>query len=491
MTFTLFSVAILFLFATVAVIEIRRAVTHGFEKTLISLGSLIFSAIFSLIVSPLLADCVVGSIMDSFIRSIYGYRDLINNYPSYDYLIRVAMSSILSTVIFVILFFIVKGIVSLIVAKCIRKVIEENRVREDKVSSSFVEKNEKILNVALGLVCAVFISMVITSPFMGAFNIVKKGINIAETVSPTVWQDARIYEHEVDKLEGYSNDIVGNLLYECGGKYMFRAAARANAYGETVYLMSELDALEDVVDRFFDVYPFLQNQSTSTFEDSENLVLLKKDLNKLKMTRGVLADYISECSEAWLDGYLYFLIKKPMSKTPLQPLTDEMLRATCYTDRYNVMDNLGTIIDLYSVMIQYGTSGVSNNGSQDAMSLIQHTDVVNTIDQILKNNPSMQHIDSSVLSMSLMRKYFAELNYNQDYYSFVENLNDSIITVQQRGYGSSEERSTVFASYLTRYLKDFDVQFTDDIIKDIGDYILNYFDGRQPTAEELDYLFRQ
>ena len=180
-----------------------------------------------------------------------------------------------------------------------------------------------------------------------------------------------------------------------------------------------------------------------------------------------------------------------MSKTPLEPLTDEMLRAACYTDRYNVMDNLGTIIDLYSVMIQYGTSGVSNNGSQDAMSLIQHTDVVNTIDQILKNNPSMQHIDSSILSMSLMRKYFAELNYNQDYYSFVENLNDSIITVQQRGYGSSEERSTVFASYLTRYLKDFDVQFTDDIIKDIGDYILNYFDGRHPTVEELDYLFRQ
>ena len=125
------------------------------------------------------------------------------------------------------------------------------------------------------------------------------------------------------------------------------------------------------------------------------------------------------------------------------------------------------------------------------MDLIQNTDVVSAIDEILKNNPSMEHIDSSVLALDLMRSYFAELNYNQNYYTFLENLADSIVSVQKRGYGSQEEKSTVLLNYMNKHLKDFDVQFTQEIIKDVGDYILNRYSGSSPTVDDLDYLFRQ
>ena len=491
MTFTLFSVAIIFLFVTIAAIEIYRANSRGYVKTLISLGSLLFSALFSLIISPILSGSATGLVMDLVVRPIREYKDMIRAYQSFDALIEAAVSGVLSAVVFVILFFIVKWIVSAIVSKILKSIVADANYSDNKVRSSFLEKNERLISTTLGVVCAVFITMVVTSPLMGALDVVGKGIRLAETGSSTVWEDAGIYEYEVDDLEKYSNDIVGNIFYECGGKFLFRASARTEIYGKTVYLMNEIDTIEEVLHNFLDVYPILRNPSDATPEGINSLNTLRKNVYKLNLTRGIIADYFSECSEAWLDGYLYFLIRKPTSRTPLEPLIDDVLNVCRYSDETNVQNNISTIIGVYVIMIETDIMSVSKMKPQEIMYALEDRGIIDELDAELKNNPTMLNIDSSALSVSLVKEYFKESGYGEVYDEFVENITQSIISIQQRGYSSAEERTTVMTSYMTKYLKTFDVQLPGKTIRDISGYVLKAFAGTTPTTEMVDSFFKE
>ena len=152
MTFTVFSVALVFMFATIAAVEIYRALKRGHEKTLILLGSLIFSAILSLIISPSLSGIISRVVMNSAVRPMKEYKNLIRLYPSADASIEAVASGILSTLIFVILFFILKLIVSWVVAKIVNDIDEKNKAGDRRVESSFAHKNETFLSILLGTI---------------------------------------------------------------------------------------------------------------------------------------------------------------------------------------------------------------------------------------------------------------------------------------------------------------------------------------------------
>jgi hypothetical protein len=272
---------------------------------------------------------------------------------------------------------------------------------------------------------------------------------------------------------------------------MFKAAARTEIYGKTVYVMNELEAIEKVLQDFWKVYPALMDSQNVTVDDMRELKALKNELKQLNLSRGIVADYFSDFSEAWLDGYVCFKIRKPMIETDAEPLADEILKVCCSSNADNVQNNLSTLIEIYSIVIENGIMDASQIGTREVINVIESGDVINKITKELDKNPSMEHIDPSFLVISLMKKHFKETGYDQNYDLFVENVTNAIVSVQQRGYGSQEERTTAMASYMTKYLKDFNIQLSEKTVRYAAGYMLDAFNWEYPTVEAVDGIFRE
>lgn len=509
MTVSLFSVVILFIFLTTATIEIYRSFTRGSKRGALSLGNVILSLICAIILSPLLARLIVGGLFSIIVSNIPGYNNLIEGYPSYDLLIRMAAGAILSSVIFVFVFFVIRGVfASIISMKLKATAVEENSEssgsgnvadadvdEDDREGRLFKDrKSEGVLKVVIGFFSAVIITTAITAPLMGLLNLTDDAIGMVEDGIPNLWDNAKNVQTEIDKIRGYSKDLAGNVFYEVGGKYIFRATAKGTIYGKGVYLVNEVEALQLVFTDFLDAYPILQNPKNATVDDIESLRNLSNDIQKVNACHGVLGDYFSDCSEAWLNGKLYLMMRRPSLHSSTDPIVNEILVVCSNSNEDNVRENVVSILNICILVLESGLTEINTNDYMALANLIEYTDIIEKLQAELSKNPNMAHINVSEMAMNALINALGGSSYTSSEYStFIKDMTDAMISVQNRGYGSKEEKASVLTSYTKKYLSDLGVSVPESVLSSAVENIVDRMESGDVaiTEEDVREMFKK
>ena len=325
---------------------------------------------------------------------------------------------------------------------------------------------------------------------MGILDIADTAIFTAEENIPNVWKSAGIKEEEMQQLKGYAKDIPGNVFYQFGGKIMFRTAASSYFSGGRVYLMRELDTLSDAVDNFAYVYTVIDDPKLSNSAYIEHIHSLSENIGDMNITHAILADFISEEFTLWKNG-TYDLIKKPDVPEELEYAFDCVVSACADSTPQNIKENTATFLRIYAIILESGIVKYEPTDLLGIISCISDSGLIQKINAELALNPHLSNISFTTVAMSLLTKQIevssADAAMHDD---LMINMAEAISIVQNRGYGTTDEKISVLASYTKEYFSDFGIDLSDEMAKYNADVFLTHItsDSSEITPEDIEKL---
>ena len=273
-------------------------------------------------------------------------------------------------------------------------------------------------------------------------------------------------------------DLPGNLLYELGGKYMYQAAAKANVYGISAYLVSELDVVEQLCDDFLSVYAILRTPQSATDLHIEQLRRMEESVFELNLFRGVMAEYLSDCAEAWLDGKTFLNIPKPYVHESVEPVFDAILQRCVWTDASIVQHDLATIVRVYSLLLESGLAEVDQSDYAGLLDCIERNDLIDRLEQVMQKHPFMNDIEFSEISLLVLNGRIEHYPYtSEDYSTLMNHLSNAINTVNSRGYSSQEEKVSVLATNVQKHVRAFGFTISENMSEATAKALLRAFEG--------------
>ena len=476
MSFTLFSVAVLLIFVTAASIEIFRGLRRGYMKTLISLGTVLFSILFSAVLSPLLAKPIVGAVWKS-VRNMSFVPDVIRD--SYEYSLLIVMLSciVVSTVLFVALFFIIRGITELVLSIVYRSVLKKRKDDPEyrKENLSWLDRNGRTVSVVAAIISAFLITSVLTSPLMGSMETAVYVVETVEEFDERTLKKVKGADQVIEQLEHHSKDLAGNLFYQLGGKQMYRAAASTSHGGVTVYLHDELALLRSTVKELSAVYPSFSNPMGTTKEQLESMDVICENIKEMGMSHLLVSELFSDISEAWLNGDVYSGIAKPDFNDVIEPTLDEILIVCAETNENSVKANVITLLKVYSLILRSDILGLNVDSYDELMAFFEDGTLIEELKLVLGENPYMSAVIDRIPSIviDVLADHINIWEFGQEKYDLLmENMADALRNVLTRGYGTSEERLDVLSNYAQDYLNDYGLEVPDTAVEIVADQLL-------------------
>ncbi len=495
MTFSLFSIAILLIFFSVAATEIYRSVKKGFRMALISLAIVVFSVISSALITYLVSEAISAIVTYLILNNIGVYRELFQGVTWANVLVDAIMGMVLGSVLFVAVFFAVRAI-----TKCIVGIVCKNKIRRFadtpeycKEGNSYFDQNDKVLSVITGVIVSVVVTMVITSPIMGTLDIANKALGIVHKIkmSDTGSMAESVMEsvNEID-VSVYANDFCGNVFYQLGGKLMYYSAASADVYGERVHLISEADALVDVFEDLEYTYGALVDPQSARDQQVSRIYRLCDNIERLRLCSGVLGEFVATFADAWQNGDRFLGISKPVTNDLIEPAFDEILSVCQYTDHHSANANIITLLKLYATAMDSDIFNVDISDFNSVVKYVNESELIDRLDAILAENPNMSGISVSSIAMAAVSKYIQEFDFDPSKYNvLMEDIADAINQVNGRGYATNEEKAKVLASYAQEYIKEYGVEVPDDIATSVAEEILKHLSESNITEEDVRNIF--
>ena len=495
MTFSLFSIAILLIFFSVTATEVYRSIKKGFRMTLISLAIVVFSAIFSALVTYLISEIVCALAFNLIINNFAVYSELVQSYSWAGSFIEAIAGMILGSLLFVTVFFTVRAVTRFIVDMVCKSKISHfaNTPAYCKEENSYFDQHDKALSVITGVIISVIVTMVITSPIMGTLDVANKALGMVDKLNMSNTESSA--EDVAESVTGidvslYANDFCGNVFYQLGGKLMYYSAASAEVYGERVHLVSEVDALADVFDDLEYVYSALVDPKSATEEQVSRIYSLCDNIDRLKLCSGPLGEFVSTFAGAWQEGDRFLGISKPVVNELLEPAFDEILSVCRYTDYHSANANMITLLRLYATAMDSDIFNVDVSDFDSLVSYVNESDIIKRLDAILAENPNMSGISVSSIALAAVSKYIREFDYDISKYDvLMEDIADAINKVNNKGYATEEEKARVLASYAQEYIKEYGVNVPDDMATSVAEEILKNLGGLTVTEEDVRRVF--
>lgn len=492
MTFSIFSIAIIIIFACSSAISIYRGKERGFYKSLLFLGCSIFSITASIILSPILSALIVSPVFDYILHGIADYNNAVSLYSSLDATAEAVATALLSTLLFVILFFILRGLsyltCLLIGARAFKNRSDDPGYAHEK---SYCGRNSKKLGVLLGLVCAILSTIVLTSPFMGILDIADTAISTAEENLPDTWKTLGLKENEMQRLKVYTKDIPGNIFYHLGGKILFRSTATADFLGKRVFLMDEIDTLSNLINNFSYVLTVLKSPESYHNAYQKYIYGLSENIGDLNICHAILADFISEELALWQEGSSNF-ITKPAVTNSLEYAFDGVLNACAGSTHENIRENLSCLLRIYAIILDSGILKYDSSDILGIISCINDTGLIDKINAELESNPNLSQLSFASVAISILIKQIDSSVTNKvKRAELMSDLAEAISVVQTRGYGSMDEKVSVLTTYTKDYCTDLGIDLSTEMATYSADVFLDHFASIESeiTPEDLENLF--
>lgn len=488
MSFSLFSVAIILLFFVILAIEVYRGVRKGVRQSLILLGSNLASVVLSVMLTPLLSMLITKLVFRLGVRRIAAYQRLLDMFASLDALIQALVSILLSVIMFVGMFFLIRAIFALIV-KIICRASQKEKAENPEYrveKNSYFDRNSKVLGGVAGAISAIVITMVITAPIMGGFDVAYKVVGTVERVNTKIVN--RIGEKNVQAIKTYAMDIPGNVFYQFGGKYIFQGAASTYLCGERADLMTELDVVDQTVEDGLALYRALMSSKIGTTKRVEYVHQLCEDMDDFRICQVPAAEVISKAATAWGNGEKFYGISMPKFNPLYDPVVDELLDVYARTDVDSVEANAVTALKIFAVMIESKVLYLSEDDYDEFLEIMQDGNFVNKMNAILNENPNMRGINLSALALSAVSTHLKDNDIEAEkLHVFAGDMAQAVNSVNKKGYGSDEERATALATYAVEYIEDYGLTVSPEIAQLVAGELLKKLPASkgEVTADQI------
>ena len=459
MSFTLFSVIIILLFSVICLIEIFRGKKRILEKNLISLGALVTGVLMSITFSPVLAKWIAEPIFDEISKQAF-YVNLVGSGIAINLFVKICVCIVLSAVLFIPLVFILRKLLFAIANGILKKALHgERQSRSFSAEASWVERNENVLSTVVSFISAVVVTMVITSPIMGTVDIVHSAASLAKRGDPGVFADMGIPEDQVKRVEEYVYDIPGNVFYRLGGKGMFTSVAKTDVSGEYVHVFSEVEQFGGAMENFISLVPLMRGKVEFAEKHLQSIDALCERVEEMNAGILLIAEFLPQIAETWEEGRTFFKIPMPNVDPNVQPLLNMLVHKMQSTDLQTVKQDTVTLLRIYALMLQCELPAADDGARM--LAAIEDSHIIEDLRNEFSKNPNMHDLYREVPSIAV--KFVKEYIDKQEeirpveYETFIQNIATSILTVNNRGYGTEEERVDTLCIYLQQHSKNLDL----------------------------------
>ncbi|MBE6577216.1 MAG: CvpA family protein [Ruminococcaceae bacterium] len=490
MSFSILSIFVIAVFALCLGIEIYRGINRGVLKTLVSFGALIVSIVLSVLIAPLLSGLFVDVAFDLF------GRELLRNFSALASIAEVVIAIITSIVLFLLVFFIVRAIVALIIKKVYSAKIQKlaDELDDEDHEDTWLKRNSRVVSVVVGCLSAIVLTMTITSPLLGMLDTAQNVIDFAESASPTMFSN--------DNMKGlkegvgkYSNDVPGKVFYGMGGKLIFRSYACTFKDGERIALIREIEILEEATENLMTLMPVMKGEQAAEQKHLDSIDELCDCVEKMKLGRRLLATYIPQGTQAWLDGNTLLGIAKPKVNSLIDPTFNEMLRVCASSSEYNIQQNTVTLLHVYRIFLETKVLDIPEDASFDeVLAFLEQAGILDKLTEELNTNPYMSNVKKCVddIMVDVIADQINLLEFGDAaYLGLMSNIADSINTVNSKGYKTEEEKKAVMTSLTKQYIKDYGLDVSDTAAEYTAGVILSKYgsSSEEITPEQIQDLF--
>ena len=493
MSFTIFSIALIMVFAVIAAIEIYQGLKKGFFKSAVAFGMALVCMLISVVLSPLLSELLVSSVLaqydiDELCQMMHLKPDIAGE------LILPVTSLIASIVIFVVIFLLLLLLRSLL---CFAAMNDEDYalapgVKESEFSGRalyWLTLHRRLLGGILGGLSAVVIMMVITSPLMGVLTTADQLIGVANDFDERIWDRMALDREELGSVHVYAVDIPGNVFYEMGGKHMFAGVATTNYKGEEIHLQDEVDVLKQTLKDLNVLMVCLQNNAVASKDDIDTIYRLCDDIESMTLLETLVSDFVSQSARGWLDGKLVMGIEKPQVHPTFANVWDQTLQVCAQTSVAQSKKNAITLLRIYAILLESGL--LDENISERALTQrLQQHDVVNRIQLELAANKSMAKLEKP-FRQAMMKAYMDYIFSKEVYtdkaamleYSKLSNgISKALSDIQDRGYINHDRLVTAISSGVAPHLKEYGLNVSESMLTIFADAVV---DELMQQSEEI------
>lgn len=495
MSVTWFTFAILAIAALVIGKQIWKGINGGIIPSLLTLISSLLGVIIGLAVSHILSSALGDSLI-SILRDEVFDGEYVGGSAGMEALIRGFGEMLMGAVFFTFLFFFVRGL-----SRCILQMIY-NRVSTDEedvfvdsvvADNSKKQKTRRAFGGILGAVSGVIAMAVISAPIMGTLRTLSGAVSVIDSSGEYVWEFVDMDAEAVHEIDKYSEDLAGTVFYCLGGGLVFRASATAKINGKNVSLPGEMEDISKSVADLMAVLPIFEEPDPVTKKEKKKLDSLCNNLDGSHTMKYVSAEFVSQCSEAWLMGDDYFGVAAPDFGDVLGPVFKDILRVCQDTDAAYISEDMRSFFNVYVIIVNSGF--IDSNYDILLNDLSDAEGFVEEIEAEIERNPRLASVKQS-LQNTAMRVIAEQIHlpeYNsKDYSDLMSNLATSINLVRNEGGTSLETQQRKLSGYTHEYMNEFGADMSQDMASMASGVLLEQFADKEGDvqASDVDEFFK-
>lgn len=491
MSFTVLSFVIIFMFAMVACVEIYRGVHRGFLLSLVTLGNIVLSLLLTFALMPLLTN-LIAKLAVKLINTVRVYKNFAQILPTLDSVVQSVVEMLVGSVLFVFIFFVLRIVLSwllgIIYKLCtIRKSDDPGYGRDDHSCAS---RESKMRGGFCGFVSALLITMIIVSPVMGTLELANSALTIVGNASNKAI--STIGKGNVAEVKNFSNDIVGNAFYRCGGRWIYNNAASTMISGQRAELLAEVETIEAMSGDMLLVYGIFQKPQEATQEHIAALERLREKLPDLTVCERLIGDVIRQCATAWKQGNSFLTVKRPAMNSFVEPTFLQILEECSNTTSYNAEQNADTILEIYGILLESGVFSMKSGDYEQILQQMTEHDTIKRVDQALKKNPHIENIETSAIVMNVFVSYLDGQKLSDSQYNELMNgLAIALNTVNSYSNLSDDLKEKELARHLQTAMSEQGIHFSLSMAETLSEQLLNEFSGTGISAENVKSLIKK
>ena len=242
----------------------------------------------------------------------------------------------------------------------------------------------RLSGALVGALCGMIGVVVFVTPVFGYITVAN---SVVEQLS------AQTQEQAPNVLEQMMETPVAKESYQYVGRHAFRLLTTVDFEGKKVNLQEETNA---VVNIWKDAST-LMGASFKEYgtEETQAIKHMVSSVGESKIVSGVVAHFLSDAAQSWLDGEQALGMSKPNMGEDVQGIADAFLTVFVDTNSETLVTDLGTFADSFAVLVE-GNVFTMGTDSADFVNKLVSGGVVSKLYAVLDANPRMDPVKTAI-----------------------------------------------------------------------------------------------
>lgn len=367
------------LFGLFLLINVVIGLCTGLKKSLARLAAVIASAIIALITTFIACSPTSGLISSvcGIIEELFAASALeeILAVEALGLSVAYYISMLISPFFFTVVFIGLSIILSIVAAIVIR----------------FIFRNKKpgaLLNrlggALTGLVCAILVTIFILTPVAGIVGLVTPVLEMEEV-------------KEGLEEGGVELDTGAIKVFTATCSPMYNLLASKRFEGKRVYLKNELTAVITIVENLAELAVDATEYGDDQIAALDNML---NALNSSPLLKNTVAGVLSEATTKWMNGETFAEIEKPRIEPSLAPFIDAMLELLSTSTLDTIEQDLGTMKDVFTIMIRSDIFKYSGDFDQ-LLTQLNKSGAITAVLDVIGRNERMAGISDEITNFSI------------------------------------------------------------------------------------------